>query len=81
VAEDPHKFTTQITLLGRAGWVLQQLSHRRGAGDADAAKWVIDQWIEGEGRSYLESFAIDLADYPPADVRPIDSERQRDRKG
>jgi hypothetical protein len=68
---DPHA-TPQVTLRGRSAYVLLELAKLRG-GEADAARWIIDMWIGGEGRKILlEQYGIDVLAYKQAsNVVPI----------
>lgn len=61
--EGPY-LTPQITLRGRDAWVLQKLAPARKGGIPEAAAWIIDQWISGEGRKQLlEVYEIDIRDW------------------
>lgn len=48
---------------GRTAWVIAKLVKILGKKEADVSRWIIEQWIEGEGRRYLDSYGIDLLDY------------------
>jgi hypothetical protein len=66
----------QVSLTGRAAWVVSQLVKIRGVGEAEALRWVLDRWVDGEGREYLRSYDIDLKDYYlKADIVPIGDAR------
>jgi len=63
--DEPHA-APQVTLRGRSAYVLQELAACRGGELADSARWIIDAWINGEGRSVLrEQFGIDVLAYRP----------------
>lgn len=57
---EPH-LTTQITLRGRNASILLELAKIRGGELAEAARWIIDSWVGGEGRKVLqEQYGIDV---------------------
>lgn len=61
--DEPH-LSPQVTLRGRNAWVLQVLLEARGGSLPEVAAWVIDQWIDGEGRKQLmEVYDIDIRDW------------------
>lgn len=68
-----YKCQPQVSLSGRSAWVIEKLLKLRGTTDAEVARWVIDRWIDGEGRDYLSSYGIELADFADDDgsVVPI----------
>lgn len=53
----------QVSMSGRTAWVIAKLVKILGKKEADVSRWIIEQWIEGEGRRYLDSYGIDLLDY------------------
>lgn len=71
------KCQPQVSLAGRSAWVVQRMLRYRGTSDAEVARWIIDRWIDGEGREYLRSYGIDLLDYPQdeEDVLPFTGTR------
>lgn len=67
MAERADECKPQVSMVGRMAWVIKHLARLRGNGEQDAVRWVIDRWIDGEGREYLASYGIDVADYIPDD--------------
>lgn len=67
----------QPSLRGRNAWVLDKLLTLRGTNPAEVAAWIIDQWIDGQGRDYLKTYNIDLRDFCRGgdNVIPIDPGR------
>jgi hypothetical protein len=60
---EPHA-APQVTLRGRSAYILLELAQSRGGELADSARWIIDRWINGEGRTILkEQFGIDVLAY------------------
>lgn len=76
--EQELKATPQPTLRGRNAWVFNELVAARGAGPAEASGWIIDQWINGEGRGILlETYDIDIRKYRrPSKVVDLNSRRK-----
>lgn len=71
----------QVALSGRTDWVVRRLMRLRGEDAPDVLRWIVDRWIDGEGREFLRSYEIDLLDFPNQDVVSIatqDSRRRRD---
>lgn len=78
--EGPH-LTPEVSLRGRNAWVVECLADGRGKGQAEAAAWIIDQWISSaQGRKdLLEVYGIDVRDYQkPAKVVNIRGKKHGD---
>ena len=69
-----------LSLSGRSAWVIAQLVRLRGTSETETCRWVIDRWIDGEARAYLQHNGVDLNDFPPdtGGVLPIDGSSQRE---
>lgn len=70
----------QVTLRGRNALIVTHLDKVAGmGGPAQAAAWIINEWISGEGRQRLkEGYGIDVAAYEPEVVKVVSIEsRQR----
>jgi hypothetical protein len=76
----PH-VTTQITLRGRSASVLLELARYRTGELAEAARWVIDSWIGGEGRKILmDQYGIDVLAHRPAN-KVVSIDRKKNEGG
>jgi hypothetical protein len=64
----------QITFRGRTAFVLNELKKAQGGELGDAVRWIVENWIGGEGRKILlESYGVDILAYrPPSNVVPLD---------
>jgi hypothetical protein len=63
----------QVTFRGRAAFVLSELRNAQGGEMGDTVRWIVENWIAGEGRKILlESYGIDVLTYrSPSNVVPL----------
>jgi len=73
----PKPRAPQISYGGRMAWVVDHLVRVRGTDQGEVTRWVIDRWIDSDGRAYLKENGVELNDFPPPDgVVPIHRRRK-----